>query len=245
MDLFNELILELQLVDVPLKNRAYTWCNKRPRPVFSKIDRCFISPEWSTIYPVITLQANEMIISDHVPLILTLKHSHHVKRQPKIELFWMRDSEMNQAVSKLWGPHSGTNSIHIPFSHKIFTLQAREILSHVHKTKRQSVFVKIDFSKAFDTVNWKFLQQVLLQRGFPMRWVQWVMALLDTASSRVLVNGQPSEFFMHKMGLRQGDPLSPMLFLLAVDVLQKFIEVANSTLTTPISPKIPKSIIAL
>ena len=90
MDLFNELIVELQLVDVPLKNRSYTWCSKRPKPVFSRIDRCFMSPEWNTTFPIITLHAQDMMVSDHVPLILSCKHRFHVKRQPKMELLWLR-----------------------------------------------------------------------------------------------------------------------------------------------------------
>lgn len=123
MDLFNELISGLQLIDVPLKNRSYTWCSKRPKPVFSRLDRCFISPKWNAFFPIITLHAQEMMISDHVPLVLSCKHRLHTKRQPKMELFWLRHSEMHQVVNKLWGQQPTLADTHASFNHKTASLQ--------------------------------------------------------------------------------------------------------------------------
>lgn len=68
---FNDLIRELQLIDVQLQNRDYTWSNKQPVPIFSKLDRCFLSSDWALMYPIITLTALEIIVSDHVPLLYT------------------------------------------------------------------------------------------------------------------------------------------------------------------------------
>lgn len=124
-------------------------------------------------------------------------------------------------------------------------ISTREILSHINETKKSSLLVKIDFSKAFDSINWNFLIDIMIQRGFPNRWIRWVRDLLGSATSRVVINGEPSDYFHHQQGLRQGDPLSPMLFLLAVDVFQQMLRVANSTLTQPISSKISESILAL
>lgn len=70
------------------------------------------------------------------------------------------------------------------------------------------------------------------------------MSILQTASSRVVVNGKPSEYFRHQRGLRQGDPLSPMLFNLASDILQRMIAAANTTLAVPLSARIQESILA-
>jgi Reverse transcriptase (RNA-dependent DNA polymerase) len=99
----------------------------------------------------------------------------------------------------------------------------REVLQHIQRLGSPAVFMKIDFAKAFDSINWKFLMHVLQARGFPERWVAWILHMLQSSSSRIVINGRASEFFPHMTGLRQGDLISPMLFVLAVDVLQQML----------------------
>lgn len=74
--------------------------------------------------------------------------------------------------------------------------------------------------------------------GFGQRWRDWIATLLATAISRVLLNGVPGRKFKHGRGFRQGDPLSPMLFVLTIDPLHKMIEVAaNKGLLHQILPR--------
>lgn len=121
----------------------------------------------------------------------------------------------------------------------------RELLHHVSCRKSAAIFAKVDFRKAFDTVQWDFLQRVMKARQFPDRWMRWLQHIWDTSSSRVCINGETSEPFLHRRGLRQGDPLSPMLFDIAVDVFQRMIQVSNLNLHSPLSHKIPEAIVAL
>jgi len=99
---------------------------------------------------------------------------------------------------------------------------------HSAKTyKRAGLFLKLDLKKAYDRVSWSYLRLVLIQIGLDWRVVQWIMGCVTSASFVVLVNGSRSYFFQVGRGLRQGCPLSPLLFLLVVDSLSRLIEKAN------------------
>lgn len=124
-------------------------------------------------------------------------------------------------------------------------ITTRELLHHIAYAKEKAIFAKVDFRKAFDTLEWPFLMAVMTARGFPARWIGWVNSLWTTSSSRIIVNSKESAPFTHKRGLRQGDLLSPMLFNLAVDVFQMMIQVAVGILQRPLTQKVEESIIAL
>jgi hypothetical protein len=64
--------------------------------------------------------------------------------------------------------------------------------------------------------------------GMPDTWIMWVQQLLSSASSAVLLNGTPGKFFRCKRGVRQGDPLSPLLFVLAAELLQIVVDMRQS-----------------
>jgi len=115
-------------------------------------------------------------------------------------------------------------------------IRGRSILDNFKYVQRASVMlrrkkipkalVKLDISKAFDTLSWPFLLEVLQARGFSNRWCSWIATLLSTASSKVLLNGSPGQPIQHCRGVRQGDPLSPMLFIIAMDVLDRLFRKA-------------------
>jgi hypothetical protein len=88
--------------------------------------------------------------------------------------------------------------------------------------------IKLDISKAFDSVSWAFLIEVLIRLGFGQIWCNVVCGLLSSSSTQILLNGCPGEVIYHRRGLRQGDPLSPMLFVLVMDVLNIMVQRASA-----------------
>lgn len=111
-----------------------------------------------------------------------------------------------------------------------------EYIHQCHQSKKQIIIIKLDFTKAFDTVEHTAMLQVMQHMGFPERWVDWIKMILSTGTSLVLFNGVPNKHFVLKRGVRQGDPLSPLLFVLAAELLQYVINDAcrNGMLPIPI-----------
>jgi hypothetical protein len=91
-----------------------------------------------------------------------------------------------------------------------------EILHELRVSKTKGIVLKLDFEKDYDKVHWSFVIEVLKQKNFPEIWIDWIRQCMEGGKVGVKINGHHGNFFNTHKGLRQGDPLSPLLLILSV-----------------------------
>jgi hypothetical protein len=101
-----------------------------------------------------------------------------------------------------------------------------EVIHELKKTKQQGVLFKINFEKAYDKVRWNFVRGVMEKKGFPSKWIDQTMQIVQGGKC-ALISMERTHNFKTYQGLRQGDPLSPMLFNLVAEVLATLFRKAS------------------
>jgi hypothetical protein len=90
--------------------------------------------------------------------------------------------------------------------------------------KKKALILKLDLQKAYDCINWDYLRMVLIQVGFGIHMTNWILACVNLTSFAVLVNGKSMDFLRSGQSLRQGCPLSPLLFILVMEILSLLLK---------------------
>ncbi|XP_020252248.1 uncharacterized protein LOC109829595 [Asparagus officinalis] len=104
---------------------------------------------------------------------------------------------------------------------------AQEIINDCFQNKKRGgILLKLDFVKAYDMLDWDFIFDVLKAKKFGDKWIHWMRICLHGGMSVIDVNGKVGKWIMSKRGVRQGDPLSPLLFVLAADSFTKMLNLA-------------------
>jgi hypothetical protein len=122
-----------------------------------------------------------------------------------------------------------------------------EILHETKRRKEVGIILKLDFEKAYDKVNWKLLFDCMKKRGFDEKWCSWVEQVVTGGTVSVKINNQTGPYIKSFKGVRQGDPLSPILFNFVADCLTRMLHRAqeNDLVTGLISHIIPKGVAML
>jgi hypothetical protein len=104
---------------------------------------------------------------------------------------------------------------------------AFEYIYQCQQSKQEIVIIKLDFTKAFDTIEHSTIIQMMKGFGFNEPLLQWTENIISTATTSVLLNGVPGKLLACKRGVRQGDPMSPILFVMTAELLQCIINKAH------------------
>lgn len=108
-------------------------------------------------------------------------------------------------------------------------LVLHEVVHELQTKKQEGIILKLDFVKAYDKVHWDFLKEILVQKNFPTKWIDWVMQTVEGGRVSINVNNEQDHYFRTYKGLRQGDPLSPLLFNIVEDALDIMLQSAKRT----------------
>lgn len=172
---------------------------------FARLNRAYIT--------LIPKRQNASEVDDFRPISLVHSFS---KLFSKIMANRLR-AKLPELVSPNQSAFVRSRSLHDNF------MLVRQVARRINQRKQPGVLLKLDITRAFDSVSWSFLLEVLRHLGFGVLFLKWVDALLYTANMVIMVNGEPGERIQHACGLRQGDPTSPMLFVIRMEVLTKVI----------------------
>nr|CAD39801.2 OSJNBa0071G03.15 [Oryza sativa Japonica Group]CAD40206.2 OSJNBa0019J05.4 [Oryza sativa Japonica Group] len=149
-----------------------------------------------------------------------------------IDMFYTQ--EIDNLISiipadKARGP-DGFNGFFMKKCWHIIAQDFYRLVAHFHaestdlqQSKREIIILKLDFEKAFDTIEHTAILSVMQSMGFPQKWLNWVQMVFSSASTAVLLNGVPGNSFTCKRGVRQGDPLSPLIYVLGAELLQRIV----------------------
>jgi len=123
---------------------------------------------------------------------------------------------------------------------------AHEIIHDIHRNKESGIILKLDYEKAYDRVSWDFIEEMLISRGFRAKRRSWMKRVIQGGSICVRINNENSIYFKPGKGLRQGDPLSPIMFNLVADIFTRMLmKAARINLVSGLLPRVAEGVLSV
>nr|GEX11979.1 putative reverse transcriptase domain, reverse transcriptase zinc-binding domain protein [Tanacetum cinerariifolium] len=246
---FKECVDNIEVMDVQNTGLKYTWTQKPKGSdgVLKKIDRVMANIEFFDVFPAWNIVANDVIrvVRDffvngkllkelnHTIIALVLKVSSPSRVNEFRPISYCNvlfkciskiiANRIKKSLKMLVSPNQSAFVPGRSISDNILLTQELMHNYHLDRGPPRCAF-KVNIQKTYDTVDWSFLKEVLLGFGFHVRLVGWIMECVTTTSFSISINGSLHVYFKGKMGLRQGDPLSPYLFTLVMEILTLMIK---------------------
>ncbi|KAG7559442.1 Endonuclease/exonuclease/phosphatase superfamily [Arabidopsis thaliana x Arabidopsis arenosa] len=242
------------LISLPTDEEVQKACfsinaDKAPGP--DGFSASFFQSHWETVGPQVITEVKSFFTSDNLPAKINLTH---IRLIPKIQspqkLVDYRPIALctvfYKIIAKLLAKRlqpvlqsliSENQSAFVP--KRAITdnvLITHEVLHYLKTSKAKErcyMAVKTDMSKAYDRIEWDFIKLVMERMGFHQKWVHWIMQCVSTVSYSILLNGSAQGSITPQRGIRQGDPLSPYLFILCSEVLSGLCSKAQTDGSLP------------